>query len=151
MQSRSESLKKLEDSNQKLFVKRLVEFFKPSNNRFSQIKLGHSHSHLYTLVASELIEYLVEADEVCSHQKQLNSKIILFVTQGEASKLLAELIGDISGHIQSILQAESAHECLFSPHNVTHSMCQVYFLLIGRLCHFSKGVKVLETANVFQR
>jgi hypothetical protein len=65
LQSRSESLKKLEDSNQKLFIKRLVEFFKPSNNRFSQIKLGHSHSHLYTLVASELIEYLVEADEVC--------------------------------------------------------------------------------------
>jgi hypothetical protein len=64
LQSRSESLKKLEDSNQKLFIKRLVEFFKPSNNRFSQIKLGHSHSHLYTLVASELIEYLVEADEV---------------------------------------------------------------------------------------
>ncbi|XP_059471780.1 rapamycin-insensitive companion of mTOR [Neocloeon triangulifer] len=132
LKSRNDSLIKLEDSNYKLFVRRLVEFFRPSNNRFSQIKLGHSHSHLYTLVACEVVEYLVEADE------------------GEASRLLTELIIDIGEHIQAIIKADSAHDCLFSPHNVTHSMCQVYFLVIGRLCHFSKGVKVLEAASIFQ-
>ncbi|XP_065337651.1 rapamycin-insensitive companion of mTOR isoform X2 [Cloeon dipterum] len=132
LRSRNNSLMKLEDSNFKLFARRLVEFFRPSNNRFSQIKLGHSHSHLYTLVACELVEYLVEADE------------------GEASRILTDLMADIGEHIQAILKAESAHDVLFSPHNVTHSMCQVYFLVIGRLSHFSKGTKILESTNIFK-
>jgi len=82
LQSQSDTLKKLDDSNQKLFIKRLVEFFKPSNNRFSQIKLGHSHSHLYTLVASELIDYLVDADEVSFHSisRVYIFDLIIFIT-----------------------------------------------------------------------
>jgi hypothetical protein len=65
LQSRSESLKKLEDSNHRTFLKRLVHYFKPSSNRFSRVELGNKkQTQMYTLAGLELIDCLLEVEEV---------------------------------------------------------------------------------------
>jgi hypothetical protein len=65
LQSRSESLKKLEDSNHRTFLKRLVHYFKPSSNCFSRVELGNKkQTQMYTLAGLELIDCLMEVEEV---------------------------------------------------------------------------------------
>jgi hypothetical protein len=65
LQSRSESLKKLEDSNHRTFLKRLVNYFKPSSNCFSRVELGNKkQTQMYTLAGLELIDCLLEVEEV---------------------------------------------------------------------------------------
>jgi hypothetical protein len=75
-QSRSESLKKLEDSNHRTFLKRLVHYFKPSSNQFSRVELGNKkQTQMYTLAGLELIDCLLEVEEVgFSFQLTLFSK-----------------------------------------------------------------------------
>ncbi|XP_063227632.1 rapamycin-insensitive companion of mTOR [Bacillus rossius redtenbacheri] len=134
LKSRSEALKKLEDSNYRLFLKRLVHYFKPSSNRFSRVELGNKRqTQMYTLAGCELIDCLLDAEEV------------------EGGKLLAELLGDISVQIDAILTSKSAHDCFFSPQQVTSSVCQDYFLFIGRLCRTSRGNRALDKAGIFQQ
>ncbi|KAF4524471.1 hypothetical protein B566_EDAN013086, partial [Ephemera danica] len=133
LKSRCESFRRLDDSSSRTFVRRLVEYFKPSSNRFSRQKLGQPQTHPYTLAGCELLDFLVESEE------------------GEASRALADLLEDISEQVAAIQGGASAHDCLFSPHHVTHSMCQDYFLFLGRLCHHSRGTKALENAGIFQR
>ena len=80
LQSRSESLKKLEDSNHRTFLKRLVNYFKPSSNRFSRFELGNKkQTQMYTLAGLELIDCLLEVEEVSSaSQRALSSKYSLY-------------------------------------------------------------------------
>jgi len=80
LQSRSESLKKLEDSNHRTFLKRLVYYFKPSSNRFSRFELGNKkQTQMYTLAGLELIDCLLEVEEVSSAiQHALSSKYSLY-------------------------------------------------------------------------
>ncbi|XP_069677672.1 rapamycin-insensitive companion of mTOR isoform X2 [Periplaneta americana] len=134
LKSRSESLKKLEDSNHRTFLKRLVHYFKPSSNRFSRVELGNKkQTQMYTLAGLELIDCLLEVEEA------------------EGGKLLNELLADIWVQIDAITSSKSAHDCLFSPQHVSNSVCQDYFLFIGRLCRCSKGLRVLDKAGIFQQ
>nr|CAD7403074.1 unnamed protein product [Timema cristinae] len=132
--TRNDALCKLEDSNHRTFLKRLVHYFKPSSNRFSRVELGNKkQTQMYTLAGCELLDCLLEIDEP------------------EGSKLLTELLSDISTNIDVLMTSKSAHDCFFSPHHVTSSVCQDYFLFIGRLCRSSKGMRMLDKSGIFQK
>ncbi|KAK3927944.1 Rapamycin-insensitive companion of mTOR [Frankliniella fusca] len=132
LKSKSDTLLKLEDSNHRTFVKRLVHFYKPSSNRFSQVELGgnRKQKNTYTLAGIELFDALLQAEEV------------------EGSRLTGELLEDIYSQIEEILSSKTAHDCLFSPQHVNNSLCQDYFLFIGHLCQSRGGLHILESSGL---
>jgi len=76
---------------------------------------------------------------------------VSFIFQIEGGKLLNELLTDIWVQIDAITSSKSAHDCLFSPQHVSNSVCQNYFMFIGRLCRCSKGLRMLDKAGIFQQ
>lgn len=64
--------------------------------------------------------------------------------------MLTDLFTDISRQLMSIHTKKSAHECLFSPQHMTSTMCQQYFLFIGRMCRTEKGLSVLTNTDIFK-
>ncbi|XP_058831401.1 rapamycin-insensitive companion of mTOR [Topomyia yanbarensis] len=132
---RSDSLgNKLDDQNTR-FIRRIIEYFKPSNNRFSHQDLTGNSRQLpaYVTAALELIDWLQQSEQ-----------------ELECIRILTDLFTDISRQLLAIHAKKSAHECLFSPQHMTSTMCQQYFLLIGRMCRTEKGLSVLTNTDVFK-
>lgn len=69
--------------------------------------------------------------------------------QPDYTCLLLELFTDISSHVTAISKSKSAHECLFSPQHMLATLCQMYFLYIGRLCKYEKGLELLQETDIF--
>ncbi|XP_071443779.1 rapamycin-insensitive companion of mTOR isoform X2 [Hetaerina americana] len=138
LKNRSEPFKHLEDSSLKTFIRRLVDYFKPSTpNGYGRVTISGSDEraqqrHIQTLVGIELIEFLVEADEA------------------ESGKFLGEFLADLAKNLQMITSSNSAHDALFSPNQMSTSLCRYYFLFLGRLSHHSRGLRALDRAGVFQ-
>ncbi|XP_058444874.1 rapamycin-insensitive companion of mTOR [Malaya genurostris] len=132
---RSDSLgSKLDDQNTR-FIRRIIDYFKPSNNRFSHQDLTGNSRQLpaYVTAALELIDWLQQGEQ-----------------ELECIRILTDLFTDISRQLMAIHAKKSAHECLFSPQHMTSTMCQQYFLLIGRMCRTEKGLSVLTNTDVFK-
>uniref|UniRef100_A0A0N8ES09 Putative rapamycin-insensitive companion of tor n=1 Tax=Aedes aegypti TaxID=7159 RepID=A0A0N8ES09_AEDAE len=131
---RSDSLgSKLDDQNTR-FIRRIIDYFKPSNNRFSHQDLTRYNRQLppYVTAALELLDWLQQSQEL------------------ECIRMLTDLFTDISRQLMSIHTKKSAHECLFSPQHMTSTMCQQYFLFIGRMCRTEKGLSVLTNTDIFK-
>lgn len=124
---------KLDDQNTR-FIRRIIEYFKPSNNRFSHQDLTGNSRQLpsYVTAALELIDWLQQSQEL------------------ECIRILTDLFSDISRQLMAIHAKKSAHECLFSPQHMSSTMCQQYFLFIGRMCRTEKGLNVLTNTDVFK-
>lgn len=116
------------------FIKNLVFYFKPSNNRFSHEELYFSRQQSSSINAGlELIDWLLKNSEL------------------DSIRLLTDLFTDISGQLLSISTSRSAHDCLFSPQHMTSTMCQQYFLFIGRMCKNEHGLNILTNTDVFKQ
>lgn len=123
----------MNDSTHRTFLKRLVEFYMPSMNRYSHLDLiTPKPTHGYTTVAVDLIRLLVE------------------IGDPETMKLLQMLFTDVQENIVAITRAKSAHDCLFSPQHMANTQCQSYFLFIGRLGSCREGVEMLKDLGIFQ-
>ncbi|XP_018050285.1 PREDICTED: rapamycin-insensitive companion of mTOR isoform X3 [Atta colombica] len=135
LRSREDATRILHDSDHRLFMKRLVRYFKPSWNGYSRVELGTSATlaREATLAGCDLLNCLLELHEP------------------EGARLLNELIGDIAEQIGNIRTAESAHDCLFSPRHMSTTCCQKYFLFLGQLSHSAKGTVVLKSFNLLEK
>lgn len=135
LRSREDLTRILHDSDHRLFMKRLVRYFKPSWNGYSRVELGTSATlaREATLAGCDLLNCLLELHEP------------------EGARLLSELIGDIAEQINNISTAESAHDCLFSPRHMSTTCCQKYFLFLGQLSHSAKGTVVLKSFNLLEK
>lgn len=135
LRSREDATRILHDSDHRLFMKRLVRYFKPSWNGYSRIELGTSamFAREATLAGCDLLNCLLELHEP------------------EGARLLNELIGDVAEQITKIRAAESAHDCLFSPRHMSTTCCQKYFLFLGQLSHSAKGTVVLKSFNLLEK
>lgn len=71
--------------------------------------------------------------------------------QLDSLRLLTDLFSDINTQLLAISTSRSAHECLFSPQHMASTMCQQYFLFIGRMCKTDKGINILTNTNVFRQ
>lgn len=133
MQGESNFCLDMNDSTHRTFLKRLVEFYMPSMNRYSHLDLiTPKPTHGYTTVAVDLIKLLVE------------------IGDPETMKLLHLLFTDVQENIVAITRAKSAHDCLFSPQHMANTQCQSYFLFIGRLGSTREGVEMLKDLGIFQ-
>ncbi|XP_065214421.1 rapamycin-insensitive companion of mTOR isoform X2 [Planococcus citri] len=126
--------KKLNDTNFKTLIKKLVYFYKPSSKKFSHMpmKLDSSTANIYTIVACDLIDILMDT------------------RNNDGTKLLNELLEDIDTQLKQIIEAKSVHDCLFSPQRLTNSLSQDYFLLLGRLSNCEAGLLILKKLNILQ-
>ncbi|XP_003700779.2 rapamycin-insensitive companion of Tor isoform X1 [Megachile rotundata] len=135
LRSREDTMRILHDSDHRLFMKRLVRYFKPCSNAYSRVELA-TNANLAreaTLAGCDLLNCLLELHEP------------------EGTKLLNELIGDVAEQISSIRTAQSAHECLFSPRHMSTTCCQKYFLFLGQLSHSAKGTVILKGFNLLEK
>lgn len=135
LHSREESLRILHDSDHRLFIKKLVKYFKPSSNQYSRVELGTNAmlAREATLAGCDLINCLLEFHEP------------------EGTRLLNELVGDIAEQIAAIRTSQSAHDCLFSPRHMSTTCCQKYFLFLGQLSHSAKGTVILKGFNLLEK
>lgn len=130
---RNDCLNKMDELNFK-FIKALVAYFKPSSNRFSHEELLlHKHSSVSTFVGLELMDWLIKNSDL------------------DSIRLLTDFFTDISNQLLSISTSRSAHDCLFSPQHMSNTMCQQYFLFIGRMCKSEQGLNVLTNTDVFKQ
>lgn len=135
LRSREDATRIMHDSDHRLFMKRLVRYFKPSWNGYSRVELGTSATlaREATLAGCDLLNCLLELHEP------------------EGARLLNELIGDVAEQIANIRIAESAHDCLFSPRHMSTTCCQKYFLFLGQLSYSAKGTVVLKSFNLLEK
>lgn len=122
------------DSSHKTFIKRLVEFYMPSKNKYSHMDLSSSKVNLtYTTTGIQLIDYLLNLKE------------------HELSLLLLELFKDILNNILAIGSSKSVHDCLFSPQHMLNTHCQSYYLFIGRVAVTKNGINMLNSIDMFDK
>ena len=57
----SDGLKRLEESNYKIFIKKLTDYFKPSSNMFSLLELNAQRTRDHTRVGERLVDFLVSS------------------------------------------------------------------------------------------
>lgn len=130
---RSDVIGKLDDMKCR-FIRRLVLYFKPSSNCFSHQDLSHGrHIPAFVTAGLELIDWLLQNPEL------------------EYMRLLTDLFADINSQLFAISSSRSAHDCLFSPEHMRSTMCQQYFLFIGRMCRYDKGISILTNTAVFRQ
>lgn len=66
-------------------------------------------------------------------------------------RLLTDFFSDVAQHLLAITTSNRAHDCLFSPQHMNNTMCQQYFLYIGRMCRVQKGISILTNTAVFEQ
>ncbi|XP_016844354.1 rapamycin-insensitive companion of mTOR [Nasonia vitripennis] len=135
LRSQDNAFSLLHDSDHRMFIKKLVKYFKPSSNQYSRIELSTNAlmARETTLAGCELINLLLDIHEP------------------DGTRFLNELIADIADQMTSIRLAQSAHDCLFSPRHVSTTCCQKYFLFIGQLSHSLRGIATLRTFNLLEK
>ncbi|KAH8373225.1 hypothetical protein KR009_006539, partial [Drosophila setifemur] len=115
------------------FLKRLVDFYKPRNNHFSHQDLVPGQSMpAYVSAGLDLIDVLLGSSEL------------------ECMRYITDYFSDISQQLAAVTTSSRAHDCLFSPQHMNNTMCQQYFLYIGRMCRTAKGIEVLKNTTVFE-
>ncbi|CAL1276053.1 unnamed protein product [Larinioides sclopetarius] len=67
----TDSFKKLEDANHRSFVKKLLQFFKPSSKEFSEMEFDKENGRQICVTGCHLLEFFLELEEL---KKALHSK-----------------------------------------------------------------------------
>lgn len=123
----------LNDSGHKAWATRIVNYLKPSSNKYSHMDLSSTcYGHSATRAGCQLIRHLLRHNDVDCH------------------RLLEDLFLDVSNQIKAIETGVKAHECLFSPQHMCNTMCQMYFLFIGQLCHSYAGLKLFKQTGLYE-
>ncbi|XP_037816868.1 rapamycin-insensitive companion of mTOR isoform X1 [Lucilia sericata] len=125
-------IRKLEEPSLQ-FLKNLIGYFKPSHNHFSHQELVHGKSlPVYVKVGLDFIDWL------------------LAISPFESIRLLTDFFTDVATQLLAVTTSNRAHDCLFSPQHMNNTMCQQYFLFIGRMCRSQKGISILTNTAVFE-
>lgn len=127
-----DKFKKMDDQNSQRFVRRLLYFYKASNNQFSSIDLTHSHARKMAIAGCHLVDFFIECDVE------------------ENNKLISEFLGDFNNCLSEIKSQRVTADALLSPNNINNTLSQFYFLFIGRFSATDRGEQCLQRAGVFQ-
>lgn len=126
-----EELGKLEDEANKKFIRRIVNFFKPTSRKFSTISYFYDGGRTLALAGCHLVDFLLDCDEL------------------EGRRFSEDWLDDIAACIEEIKVPRATANLLFSPDNVRKNLSQYYFLFIGRFSASLKGEKLLKEQGVF--
>ncbi|CAG9772448.1 unnamed protein product [Ceutorhynchus assimilis] len=123
----------LTDSSHRMFLRRLLDFFKPSQKKYSHTDLSNTPMDSSELTSSglEFVKYLAE------------------VKDPECQAMVLDFFKDVYTQITSISTSRSVHDCLFSPAHMHNTHCQSYFLFIGQFARTESGLSILESIKMF--
>ncbi|XP_061377778.1 rapamycin-insensitive companion of mTOR [Danaus plexippus] len=123
----------LNDSGHRAWASRIINYLKPSANKYSHTDLSTTcNGHSATRAGCQLIRHLLRHND------------------SDSQRLLEELFMDVSRQIEAIETGRKAHECLFSPQHMCNTMCQMYFLFIGQLCHSHTGLRLFKQTKLYE-
>ncbi|XP_053949989.1 rapamycin-insensitive companion of mTOR isoform X1 [Anastrepha ludens] len=129
---RSNVMRRVDDTVNN-FLKTLLDYYKPSKNRFSHEDLAHGRAIPAFVVAGlDFIDWLLASPMM------------------ESIRILTDYFSDISKQLLAVSTSSRVHDCLFSPQHMSNTMCQQYFLYIGRMCRVQKGIRILTDTAVFE-
>lgn len=123
-----------ENTQQKLFIRRLISFFKPTSKQFSSIEHNHSNAKEISLVGLYLVDFLMECEE------------------SKAAEFIDDLMTDLNLCLSqiSIDSAPSTTNCILGPGKMRTTLSSAYFLYLGKLSNTSKGKKLLERSGIYE-
>ncbi|RWS04250.1 rapamycin-insensitive companion of mTOR-like isoform X1, partial [Dinothrombium tinctorium] len=127
-----DSFKKFEDSIHKNFIKKLLNFYKPTSKLFSHIDNSDERGREYCVVGCHLIDFLLEAEE------------------SKAFDYIDEFLMDLGLCFVQITVENAPSNAILSPTRMLSTLSHSYFLFIGRLSNSNKGRKLLEKAGIYQ-
>ncbi|XP_041976707.1 rapamycin-insensitive companion of mTOR [Aricia agestis] len=123
----------LNDSGHRAWAARIMNYLRPSANKYSHTDLSSSgHGHAATRAGCQLIRHLLRHNDL------------------DSQKLLEDFFNDVSRQIEAIETGRKAHECLFSPQHMCTTMCQMYFLFVGQLCHSYTGLRMFKSTRLYE-
>ncbi|XP_071034763.1 rapamycin-insensitive companion of mTOR [Parasteatoda tepidariorum] len=128
----SDHLKKLEDANHRLFIKKLLHFFKPSSKDFSEMEFDKENGKQICVTGCHLLEFFLELEEA------------------RAQECFDEFLSDLNVCLVQLIQDSDRLNSILSPMKVSGTYAQMYFLFIGKLSSTHKGCKFLNRCNTFQ-
>ena len=137
----SETVRRLEDTNCKTFLKNLTDFFLPSSNMFSRLELESAKTRYMARVGQALLDFLLFSIPVS------NTVSLGPGQEPEAAARLDTFIADVMVCVQEVITSNNPHNCVFSPTRLTNTACQLYFLFIGRLSRTETGRNCLDKHN----
>ena len=132
LKSPSESLMKFEESNHKIFIRKLINYYKPTSKLYSQLESGAENGQEICLVGGHLIDFLLDAEE------------------SKAVEYLEEFLVDLSDCFTVITNENCPSNAILSVTRMISTWSHTYFLFIGRLSSSSKGRTLLEKVGLYQ-
>ncbi|KAI9291116.1 hypothetical protein K502DRAFT_368706 [Neoconidiobolus thromboides FSU 785] len=126
--------KKFEEAikNYKL-IKRLISFYCPNSNMFSEVK-QNKNAFTYVQVGCELMKVLV------SHTDGIKALI-------ESDFLLQ--IKEALAVLDPVINSSHQNDLFFSKEKMNFSLIPYYFTFIGTLSRYKLGINLLEKYNIF--
>ncbi|KAI8509714.1 hypothetical protein Bbelb_121420 [Branchiostoma belcheri] len=121
----------LDDAANARFVRRLIYFYRPKNLLYSGLTLDSRlvEPRKLTIVGCQLMEFLLDCQE-------------------EGHRFVEEVIREVVECLCEVYDGKD--DGLFSDQSLQTTVCQDFFLLIGRLSRLQAGEKVLEASGVYQ-
>ncbi|KAG7156669.1 rapamycin-insensitive companion of mTOR-like [Homarus americanus] len=127
------SLQRLDDSSYRLFIKRVLHFYKPSAGLFANVELTHNLSQVFAQGLLHFCDFLLGAAE------------------DDCSKYFEELLVDVSMNLSYVVCERPPHDAVLSPSRLNTTTAQYYFLALGRLSHSQRGYDMLLKAGIFEQ
>jgi rapamycin-insensitive companion of mTOR len=132
----TEEFKRLEDPSYRTFIKRLVDFFKPSSRLFSQMDANDENGREIAMVGCHFVDFMLEIDDTRS------------------SEFLGEFLRDLGNELSRITadppNPPSFSNTTLSSTKLMTTLSHYYFLVIGRMTSSNKGSKWLENLGFYQ-
>ena len=127
-----ESFKKLDDNHHKAFVKRLLQFYKPSTKQFSYVSNTDERERIMSTIGQHFLDFLLEAEDSKTHE------------------YVEEFFIDLDNCFSQITVETPPQNAILSPGRLLSTLSHSYFLFIGRLTNSNKGKKWLEKTGIYQ-
>lgn len=134
LKSPCESMRKLDDSNYRNFVRKLLTYFKPSSFCFSKLRADDEEGYEISSVGTNLIDFLLDCDE------------------SRAAEFINELLLDISESISQVTkEMNTTPDTVLNCTNILRTWSHAYFFFIGRFTVTAKGSKILDKLGIYSQ
>lgn len=133
VKSPGDAFRKIDDTNHhKAFVKKLLNFYKPSSKLFSYVNSTDERARIMCIVGQHFLDFLLDVDEYKAHE------------------YLEEFFVDLDNCLSQIAVETPPQNAILSPARLLSTLSHSYFLFIGRLTNSNKGKKWLEKTGLYQ-
>lgn len=160
-----DAMKKLSSQHHRIFIRKLVHFFKPSSNQYSLIDINNERCRQLCETGCNTIDFLVESSEPKATEflKELLHDISISMHDSETANNnnnynISSSNTGLSNTANNINSGGNTLKPLF-PHSEVNilsssklitTMSSTYLLFIGRLSSTLKGYQLLEKSSIMK-